>query len=134
MVFSSLYADEIVVKVPLDIDGIPNNGNVITNSGRDLQIRYVHLKLDMLGCNEERIFRKFMPLPAEGIHKTITIRKTFLTECGSTDTQVTVHLHFSGYDQAYGYRAGGFSGGSSSLKSLIVTNVDAVRGTATKIQ
>jgi len=134
MTLSSLFADEVIIKVPLDIDGLPNNGNIITSSGRDVHMTYVNLKLDMVGCNDERIFRKWIPLPSAGIHKTITIRKTFTSECGDPTPQVTVHLYFTTSSLAYGYPARDLEGGEGSLTPLIITNVDAVRGYFTKVE
>ena len=129
MVFGSLSADEIIVHVPLDIDGIPNNGNVITDIGRSMHINSVYFRVKILGCDEERIINESLPLPSEGIHKTVTIEKTFATECGSSASnppQVTIHMSFS--DGRATSSAKNFSEGLSSLKPLIITNVDAVRG------
>ncbi len=147
LLFSSMQADEIEVKVPLDIDGLPNNGNIITNYGTSTKIEYIVLKVIMLGCNDERSFFESLPLPSAGIHETMTIRKKFPTECGDENPQVTVHLSFSESSQDLGsvmqrastgessniYPARNMSSGESSLKSLIVTNVDAVRGHLHKV-
>jgi len=147
MILGSLSADEVIIKVPLDIDGLPNNGNIITSYGTSTKIEYIVLKVIMLGCNDERSFFESLPLPSGGIHETITIRKKFPMECGDENPQVTVHLSFSESSQDLGsvmqrastgdssniYPARNMSSGESSLKSLIVTNVDAVRGHLHKV-
>ncbi len=131
MVFGSLSADEVVVNVPLDIDGLPNNGNIIDWNGVPRHITHAHLIIEMLGCTEERKFNKWIPLTSAGIHRTVTIRKTFATECGrsaSHTPQVTVHLTFATTSFSVGFSAGLMSTGQSSLKPLIITDVAAVRG------
>lgn len=139
MIIGSLFADEIVVKIPLDIDALPNNGLVIDSAGNTYTMKYANLKLSMVGCNNPRIFFESIliadniPAGIIGIHKTITVRQTYVSECGDPNPQITVRLYFSSQATGLGVPASDFNGGQSSLAPLIITNVNAVRGYFTKM-
>lgn len=130
----SINADKITVKIPLDIDALPNSGYIIDPRGAGVHLRHVQLSLEMVGCNDERKFKKFIPLTDRGIHQTITIEKTFVTECGHPRPQITVHLYFTNQSIDTVYSAAYLGTGKSSLKPLITTNTNAVRGYCSKVE